>query len=130
MPTIKWQKSKSFEILSFKPLWKVLARVDMILLLLLTQQMGHEFWGFLTSVHIVFQNVLNGPKLYSYHVSSFAERYPSFWGQGPRLCPHLSVVLVDGHSRCSGFSTVITPLFILSLRNSCSSHYLLSKSYV
>jgi len=54
----------------FSSLLTVLAHVHMILFLLFTQQVRHEFGG---KVHfqIVFQNAVNRHKLNSQHVSSF-----------------------------------------------------------
>jgi len=41
----------------FKPLLKTLARVDVILLLLLTEKVGHEFCSKLTPAPILFQKI-------------------------------------------------------------------------
>lgn len=43
----------------FKPLLKVLAHVDMTLLLLLTQQARHKFGANLMHVQMVVQNTFN-----------------------------------------------------------------------
>jgi len=58
---------------SITSLLTVLAYVHMILLLLFTQPVRHEFGGKVTHFQIVFQNVLNWYKLISQHVSSFVD---------------------------------------------------------
>jgi hypothetical protein len=49
-------------LVSCKPLLKVLACADMILLLILSQHTGHKIWGNLMHIQIVFQNAQNQSK--------------------------------------------------------------------
>ena len=76
--------------LSFKPVLIVMASTDMIVLLL-TQQVGHEFGNYLTHVEIIFQDDLNWLKWNSRHVRNFIGQIRSVYIHFLLCCSSLGI---------------------------------------